>query len=249
MDPIAAVLFDLDDTLLDTGTAWRLGVARLVAERANGAVPLAAAAAAWDAAFPFWFEEYLRGRISLAGSRTGRVRQWADAVGVSVPRGEELAWFDTYVEGYRQGWALFPDARPALAALASLPLGLVTNGDSALQREKVAALGLDAALDVVLVSSEVGPPKPEPDIFLAAAARLGVQPRHCLMVGDRLERDIVGALAAGMGAAWLRRPGGPGSGTVPPADLVGQFRTIGSLHEVPALAGVAPGSAAGGEPG
>lgn len=248
MGLIDAVLFDLDDTLLDTGTAWRRGVARLVAERAGGTIPLPAAAAAWDAAFPHWFEEYLRGRISLAESRTGRIREWADAVGAVVPGGEELAWFDTYVEGYRLGWALFPDARPALAALAGLPLGLVTNGESALQREKVAALGLEPALDVVLVSSEIGPPKPEPDIFLAAAARLGVEPQGCLMVGDRLDRDIAGALAAGMSAAWLRRPGGPASWTVLPPDLAGRFRTIESLHEVPALVGIPPTGSAGRTP-
>lgn len=241
MPPIAAVLFDLDDTLLDTDTAWRRGVAHLVAQRAAAAVPEEAAAAAWDAAFPHWFERYLRGQISLADSRIGRIREWADALGLAVPPGAELAWFDTFVEGYRQGWVLFPDARPTLAALAGLHRGLVTNGDSTLQRQKVAALALDPVLDVVLVSSEVGQPKPEPAIFLAAAGQLGVDPQQCLMVGDRLDRDVSGALAAGMQAAWLRRPDGPEALTRPPAELAGRFQTIASLHEVPVLAGVAPG--------
>lgn len=247
MGPIAAVLFDLDDTLMDTETASRAGVAHLVARRTGGSVPLAAAASAWDEVFPHWFDRYLRGQVSLADSRIGRVRAWADAMGVPVPDGEELAWFDTYVEGYRQRWALFPDAAPTLAALAGLPLGLVTNGDSALQREKVSSLALGEALDVVLVSSEVGLPKPEPEIFLRAAAALGVPPQRCLMVGDRLDRDVSGALAAGMQAAWLRRPGGPEARRVPPAELAGRFVTIESLRAVPPIAGVT--GAAGPSPG
>lgn len=242
MAPIAAVLFDLDDTLLDTDTAWRRGVAHLVARRAAGSVPEEVAAQAWDEAFPHWFERYLRGQATLAESRIGRIREWAGTLGLAVPDGAELAWFETFVEGYRQGWVLFPDARPALAALAGLRRGLVTNGDSTLQRQKVAALDLDPVMDVVLVSSEVGQPKPEPAIFLAAAGQLGIAPEQCLMVGDRLDRDISGALAAGMRAAWLRRPDGPEAATRPPAELSGRFRTIESLHEVPALAGVAPGA-------
>jgi putative hydrolase of the HAD superfamily len=242
MGPIAAVLFDLDDTLMDTESAWRAGVAHLVARRTGGSVPLQSAATAWDEVFPHWFDRYLRGRVSLPDSRIGRVREWAARLEVAVPEGEELAWFDTYVDGYRSSWALFPDAAPALAALSVLPLGLVTNGDSAMQREKVTSLALDQMLDVVLVSSEVGLPKPEPEIFLRAAAHLGVPPARCLMVGDRLDRDISGALAAGMQAAWLRRPGGPEAGRVPPADLAGRFLTIDSLRALPSIAGVDGGA-------
>ena len=241
MRAIAAVLFDLDDTLMDAESAWRDGVRHLIARRAAGAVDPGRALDAWGEVFPDWFERYLRGHITLAESRAGRIRDWAALLAVDVPAGEELAWFDTYVEGYRRGWALFPDAAPALAALAGLPLGLVTNGDSAQQRDKVSVLDLDAAFDVVLVSSEVGVPKPEPAIFLAAAHRLGVPPAACLMVGDRLDRDVAGALAAGMQAAWLQRPDGPEAGTVPPDELLGRFTTIRSLHAVPEMVGISSG--------
>jgi putative hydrolase of the HAD superfamily len=239
MRAIAAVLFDLDDTLMDAESAWRDGVRHLIARRQAGGVDHARALDAWGEVFPEWFEGYLRGHITLAESRAGRIRDWSALLGLDVPADEELAWFDTYVEGYRRGWALFPDAAPALKALAGLPLGLVTNGDSTQQRDKVSVLALDTAFDVVLVSSEVGVPKPEPAIFLAAAQRLGVAPEACLMVGDRLDRDVAGALAAGMQAAWLQRPDGPESGTVPPDDLVGRFTTITTLHAVPEMVGIA----------
>ena len=56
------------------------------------------------------------------------------------------------------------------------------------------------------------------------------------MVGDRLDRDVAAALAAGMGAVWLRRPDGPEADTVPPIALGGRFAEIASLDELPALA-------------
>jgi putative hydrolase of the HAD superfamily len=238
MGTIAAVLFDLDDTLLDAESAWRLGVGHMLTERDATGVGTEDALAAWGRVFPHWFDRYLRGEISVSDSRIGRMREWAGLVGVGLPEGEELAWFATYAEGYRRGWTLFPDAPGALTALRRLPLALVTNGDGVQQREKVSTLALDRVFDVVLVSSEVGVPKPEPGIFLAAAAQLGVAPDRCLMVGDRLDRDVAGALAAGMQAAWLQRPGGPEAATVPPPELLGRFTTITTLDAVPGLAGL-----------
>lgn len=239
MTAIAAVLFDLDDTLLDAESAWRLGVRHLLTHRISGAVGSAQAEAAWGEVFDTWFDRFLTGEISLADSRAGRMRDWAALLDMVVPEGAELEWFDSYLDGYRQGWALFPDAATTLAALAGLPLALVTNGDGQQQREKVAALTLDATFDAVLVSSEVGAHKPQPHIFLEAAARLGVPPERCLMVGDRLESDVSGALAAGMQAAWLQRRGGPQATTIPPAGLAGRFTTIRTLDEVVCLVTVA----------
>jgi putative hydrolase of the HAD superfamily len=224
MGTIAAVLFDLDDTLLDAESAWRLGVGHMLTERDATGVGTKDALAAWGRVFPHWFDRYLRGEISVSDSRIGRMREWAALVDVGLPEGEELAWFATYAEGYRRGWTLFPDAPGALTALRRLPLALVTNGDGVQQREKVSTLALDRVFDVVLVSSEVGVPKPEPGIFLAAAARL--------------DRDVAGALAAGMQAAWLQRPGGPEAATVPPPELLGRFTTITTLDAVPGLAGL-----------
>lgn len=240
---IEAVLFDLDDTLLDAGAAWRSGVDELVAARCPGTDP-ERAVLAWAAAFPEWFEAYLIGRISLEASRAGRIRDWAGALGVEVPQGQEQRWFDSYVTGYQRGWAPFPEVSAALAWLAAssgLPLGIVTNGDSVQQRQKVAALGLDGLVGVVVASADLGVPKPDAAPFRHAAEALGVDPAACLMVGDRLEIDVVGALAAGMQAVWLRRPVSAEAHPEPPPELAGRYRTIESLTELPGLLGM-PGA-------
>lgn len=51
--------------------------------------------------------------------------------------------------------------------------------------------------------------KPDPRIFAHAVQRFGVEPQHCLMVGDSLASDIRGALSAGMSAALINRSGRP----------------------------------------
>jgi FMN phosphatase YigB (HAD superfamily) len=51
----------------------------------------------------------------------------------------------------------------------------------------------------VVLSSVYGRRKPDPAIYLEAARRAGVEPRHCVYVGDNLKRDVSGTRQAGFG--------------------------------------------------
>jgi putative hydrolase of the HAD superfamily len=103
------------------------------------------------------------------------------------------------------------DAAPALEALrATHSLGLLTNGAPCLQREKLAASGLEHYFDVVVVSGDLGVAKPDAAAFRHALDLLGARPADATMIGDSLDRDIEGALAAGLRAVWLNRHGRPG---------------------------------------
>jgi putative hydrolase of the HAD superfamily len=83
----------------------------------------------------------------------------------------------------------------ALAA-AGLRLAVVSNWDVALH-DHLAGLGLDSLVDLVVTSSETGIRKPDPAVFALALARLGVEPRRAVHVGDD-PTDEAGARAAGM---------------------------------------------------
>lgn len=74
---------------------------------------------------------------------------------------------------------------------------VVTNGPST-QRAKLASAGLDAELDAVVVSSEVGERKPSPIIFQVAAEAVGLPTAGGWMVGDSAEADIRGAADLGL---------------------------------------------------
>lgn len=71
-------------------------------------------------------------------------------------------------------------------------LGLITNGPSNAQWEKIRKLSLEQYFDVILVSGDLPWEKPEREIFRKACRVLNVKPDNCVMIGDKLETDILG---------------------------------------------------------
>lgn len=65
---------------------------------------------------------------------------------------------------------------------------------------------LGGMVDVEVFSSEVGLRKPDPEIYLLACGRLGVEPSTCLYVGDGSYRELTGAAAVGMRPVLIRDP-------------------------------------------
>ncbi|XP_058061406.1 N-acylneuraminate-9-phosphatase [Anopheles bellator] len=86
-------------------------------------------------------------------------------------------------------------------------LGVITNGPTAAQWEKIDRLALNKYFDCILVSSDLPWAKPDRNIFYAACHYLGVAPGQCVMIGDKLETDIQGGIEANLGATvWLPLP-------------------------------------------
>jgi putative hydrolase of the HAD superfamily len=129
-------------------------------------------------------------------------------------------------------FATYPDVPAALARLRASGLTLVvaSNWDVSLPAV-LRNVGLEGMVDGVVTSAEVGHPKPAPEIFTAALALAGCTPEHAVHVGDSLDHDIHGALAAGIRGVLLCRdnadPGEPPPG-VP---------SISSLAQLPPLLG------------
>lgn len=135
--------------------------------------------------------------------------------------------------------APYPGAVEGLTALrAAVPVACVTDGDPGIQRAKLRALGLGDAFDAVVISDEDGRAfrKPHPGPFLKALTLLHVSPAEAVHVGDRPEKDLAGAAAAGMAAIRVRT-GEYADAPVPPRcpppiatvdDAVGAFRLIAS---------------------
>jgi putative hydrolase of the HAD superfamily len=72
-------------------------------------------------------------------------------------------------------------------------------------RGVLAAGGLDAHLDAVLISHDLGLRKPRREIFEALLERLGAGPEEVIHVGDNLDADVAGASAAGLRTIWITR--------------------------------------------
>ncbi len=105
----------------------------------------------------------------------------------------------------------FQDTREVLEALreAGIRIGLVTNADMPMwmRDAELRALGLLEYIDVGLTAGDVGHLKPHPAPFRAALDRLKVTADEAVFVGDRLQDDVAGAQGVGMRAVWVRRPG------------------------------------------
>ena len=97
---------------------------------------------------------------------------------------------------------------PALRALRAAGVRLVaaSNWDVSLH-EQLDRTGLTPLLDGAISSAEVGAPKPDPEIFVRALALAGAAPEEALHVGDDVEADVGGALAAGLEPVLIDRDG------------------------------------------
>jgi len=136
------------------------------------------------------------------------------------------AMADAFGEHQRVGHRLIDGAAASVRSLVGARrLGLLTNGPADIQRLKFDGTGLADCFDSVIISGEVGIGKPDPAVFAYALDQLGAPPETAVMVGDSWERDVLGALGAGMSAVWVSggRPRPPGHPEVAVVDHVGQL--------------------------
>jgi putative hydrolase of the HAD superfamily len=121
------------------------------------------------------------------------------------------------------------DVEPALSAVRDLGIRLVvvSNWDCSLT-DVLGGLGLLPLLDGVVTSAEVGAAKPDPRVFEVALEQAGCAPGQALHVGDSVENDLEGAIAAGVRGVLLDRDGSGAAGA------------IASLSELPALLSSSP---------
>ncbi len=93
----------------------------------------------------------------------------------------------------------FPNVVPILLEIKkNYKLGVISNGLAIKQWEKLVGLGVHHLFNIVVTSEEEGFEKPDQQIFTHAVKKMGLKPEECIMVGDRLDNDIVGAKKSGM---------------------------------------------------
>lgn len=233
---LSAVLFDLDDTLLNySDGADRCWAEACAAHAELAGVDPAALTAALEAV-KTWFwsdpERHRRERVDMLGAWRKIAEAALERCGAARD-GLAARLAADFAARRRAAWRLFPDAVPALQALRrrGLRLALVTNGDARFQREKIARWDLGRFFDCLVIEGEFGCGKPDPRVFHHALATLGVEPARTWMVGDNLIWDVAGAQAAGIRAAWLDRAGRG----LPAATAVVPDRILRSLTELPTL--------------
>lgn len=196
------ILMDLDDTLFDFPTGNRRAVGQLMEEL--------------NLSSPTIFEEYQainhacwealeRGEMTQEDLHVERFRRFLAQKGRSD---DPAAVADRFAELLGQQTIPLPHAEETVRAIAQrLPVVLLTNGITVIQRRRLAHARISQWFSDVIISQEVGLSKPDPRIFELALG--GVDRREALMIGDGLRSDVQGANRAGIDICWYNPQGKP----------------------------------------
>lgn len=197
---VAGVLCDLDGVLLDyhraeqqafAGVAMRMGLHDVDAARAIYA----------DINRGLW-QAYERGEVAADHLRVRRWEDWLRAH--DLDPAESIRVSENYLALLTRSPAVMPGAVQALRFMARrVPVVAVTNGFGTVADGRLRASGTLADLHGVVAADDVGAPKPDPAMFLAGLAGLGLRAERVLMVGDNHPADIVGASRIGLRTAWV----------------------------------------------
>jgi HAD superfamily hydrolase (TIGR01509 family) len=196
---LAAVVFDLDGVLIESEQVWAEVRERLVRERGGR-----------------WPPDAVRRMMGMSSPEWSRYL----AVDLGVPMAPEAIAAEVVARvaaRYQAALPLLPGAVEAVRRMAARwPLGLASSANRPLIDLVLEAAGLRDAFAATVSSEEVDRGKPSPDVYLEAAARLGVEPGRCAAVEDSAN-GIRAALAAGMLVVAV-----PNRVYPPPDDLLDQ---------------------------
>ena len=184
----AAVIFDLDGVLMDSEQLWNASKEALVRET-GGRWRDEAPTAMMGMSSPEW-SAYLRDDLGVPLD--------VDAINRDVVRRME--------DGYRAELPLLPGAQAAVRTLAERwPLGLASSSNREIIDLVLELAGFAGAFRVTVSSEEVERGKPAPDVYLATAEKLSVDPGQCVAIEDS-SNGLRSAHAAGMAVIAVPNP-------------------------------------------
>jgi putative hydrolase of the HAD superfamily len=207
-----AVLFDLDNTLIDF-----LRMKRKASDAAAHAMVAAgadfqfAAMEAGDLLFADYMEDIEGDKVFETFLR----KHHRQKLGLSQHAVDRItaAAVNAYLKTKLLHTEPYAGVRRTLIALskAGIRMGVLTDAPRFKGYQRLEAAGLVDFFEFVLTFTDSGVRKPDPQAFRAAADLFGLPPHEILMVGDWPERDMAGAKGLGMRTAWARygKPGVP----------------------------------------
>lgn len=221
MSDIEAILFDLDDTLVQyersPGEVLRRSFDLV------GSDPLFSVEEYYAR-----YDEFAAQHDSMDALRSACFAALAEANGYDRQLGREVA--ATFSEERDQTRVeLLPEVSHVLAELSrAYRLAIVTNGAPDAQRQKIDAVNLQQWVDTVVVAGHDTPPKPDSEPFERALSSLDATPATTVHVGDSLETDIAGAADAGLDSVWIS--GSDSAGEQTPTHRI---ESVGELLSLP----------------
>lgn len=240
---LKAVLFDLDDTLLDWSgfnNNWtaleRKHLSGVFSYISSEIQPLddfdAYCADFGNRMLNAWTDA----RTTMRAPNLGTMLvETAVAAGVPAEALDPRRCLDAYRWDAIPGTTLFPEVPETLTLLRQhdIKIGIVTNAHQPMwiRDIEIQTHGIyDFFPDCRIAASDVGYLKPHPLIFQTALKCIGTTPQETVFVGDDLHADVVGAREMGMYTVWR-----PAARRAPHDETIQPDATINSLNELPAI--------------
>lgn len=125
---------------------------------------------------------------------------------------------------------LYPETVSALYALSKrYKIGIIANQLPGTQ-ERLNKMGIGEYICLTVSSAEAGVAKPDPAIFRLALERADCEAKNSVMIGDRLDNDIIPAKQLGMQTIWVRQGFG-GMADIKNAEIIADH-TVESIGEI-----------------
>ena len=202
-------LFDLDQTLLDFHATERKALGMVL--RGNGLSFSEEIYQAFKACNKSLWLELEKGALTRTELFTKRFLYVFSLCGEETGGLDPLQVNDEFIRTMSVNGVEIPGAAAFLEKLkAGIPDGriyIASNGATINAKGRIASTGLDRYIDDLFISEDMGVTKPDAAFFDLCLKRIGEPASSCIMIGDSLSSDMLGARNAGLDSVWFM-PGG-----------------------------------------
>lgn len=204
---IKAIIFDIDDTLISHTLAIKQGskdfYEKFIFEKG---ITLDEFQDIWKEEHDRYVEQYLKKIITFQEQRILRLKGIFSRFGENISSDEAKEYFNYYLTAYKNNWSLFPDV--CLELFNNYILGIISDGDSGQQRQKLRETKTIDYFDTIVISDDLGISKPDKRIFKKCLTDLEINPYETIYIGDNYKKDFIGAINSGLYACLVDRKAG-----------------------------------------
>ena len=202
-----AVLFDVDDTLYDQTVPFKEAYAQYFGDKP--AIPAEVIYPVTRKYSDQVYSQAMSGQITMEELYIYRVQKAFEEYNITITVEEALAFQKVYADRQRHIHMSETMEKILTYCAGKAKLGIITNGPSAHQWNKVKSLQAERWIphENIFVSGDVGAEKPERKIFDHAKRTMKLEDAEVWFVGDSYELDVKGAVNAGWNAVWMNRRG------------------------------------------
>ena len=206
-----ALLVDIDDTVVDwIGPARDAVIEAVATHRALSAADPNRLADRFLEIVEETHALWMSGELTVDGLRAERIRRLVAEFGdMALERSEAEELSNAYRAAYLRACRPVDGAAELLKEVRrrGARVVAVTNNLVAEQERKLRDTGMRDLFDGLVISEAAGVSKPDPAIFELALRTADVSAKEAIMLGDSWTNDVMGAVGAGVAAAWLDRRG------------------------------------------